>query len=178
MPDSPAPEPAVDGHRKSTSRDRSSLITAVVAVLAIAALGLSAWALQRTFSGGSASAPVYSDSQRADAKAKVCAAFQTVRRGVSRNTHFELPGGDADVAGTLAATANARISLYDGGQYLLARLDPATPPPLADSVRGFANLLMDIGAARTAGALETDPDEAARLRDAEAANNKVGELCA
>jgi hypothetical protein len=35
---------------------------------------------------------------------------------------------------------NARISLYDGGQYLLARLDPATPPELADAVKKFANL--------------------------------------
>ena len=47
--------------------------------------------------------------------------------------------------------ANARLSLYDGGQYLLARLDPATLPELSDAVKKFSNLLMDIGASATAG---------------------------
>ena len=74
--------------------------------------------------------------------------------------------------------ANARISLYVGGLYLLDRLDPATPKELADEVRGFANLLTDIGAAATAGALDSDPDQAARLRERDAANTKLGELCA
>ncbi|MFN8032781.1 MAG: hypothetical protein U0Q47_05680 [Mycobacterium sp.] len=92
-------------------------------VLAIVAIALAAWALLR----GSNAAPTYSDAQRADAKAKVCAVFKTVRDGVSINTHLQAPGGDADVVGRLGVAANARISLYDGGQYLLARLDPATP---------------------------------------------------
>ena len=73
--------------------------------------------------------------------------------------------------------ANARVSLYDGGQYLLARLDPLTPPDLADAVRKFANQLMDIGAASTAGAQNTDPDQFARLRDADVANATVVQLC-
>jgi hypothetical protein len=137
---------------------------------------LAGWALLRP--GSSDSAPVYSDAQRAEAKTQVCAVFDTVREGVSRNTHLQVPGGDADVAGTLGVAANARISLYDGGQYLLARLAPETPTELADAVRGFANGLMDIGAAATAGAQNTDPDQAKRLTDADAASTKIGQLCA
>ncbi len=179
--DSPPPPsdspPTSSRGRASTPRDRGSLVMAFVAVLAVTAFGLAGWAMLRSASGGSGSAPAYSDSQRADAKAQICAAFDTVRRGVARNTNLAVPGGEGDVAGTLAAAANARISLYDGGQYLLARLDPATPSPLADAVRGFANGLMDIGAAATAGALDSDPDQAARLRSAEEANVKVGQLC-
>lgn len=153
------------------------MTTAVIALLSLTAIGLAGWALQRSATVESASAPSYSDSQRADAKARVCAAFDTVRRGVSRNTNLVVPGGEGDIAGALAAAANARISLYDGGQYLLARLDPATPQELADSARGFANLLMDIGAAATAGAMDSDPDQATRLRSADEANVKLGQLC-
>ena len=73
--------------------------------------------------------------------------------------------------------ANARLAAYAGGLYLLDRLDPATPTELADEVRGFATVLTDIGAAATAGAGDSDPDQAARLKDADAANTKLGELC-
>ena len=149
-----------------------------VALLAVAGIALSVWALLRPASGGSDATPSYSDGQRAEAKAQICAAFNTVRQGVSRNTNLQVPGGEADVAGTLAVAANARISLYDGGQYLLARLAPATPTELADAVRGFANGLMDIGAAATAGAPNADPDQAKRLTDADAANTTIGQLCA
>ena len=154
------------------------MIIAIVGVLAITAIGLAGWALLRPGAGTDPGPSAYSDSQRADAKAKACAAFDMVRRGVSRNTSLVIPGGEGDVAGTLAVAANARIALYDGGQYLLARLDPATPQELADTATGFANTLMDIGAAATAGSLDSDPDQTARLRSADEANVKLDQLCA
>ena len=98
--------------------------------------------------------------------------------GVNLNTSLSVPGGQDDAAGTLAVAANARLSAYVGGLYLLDRLDPATPTELTDSIRGFANLLTDIGAAATAGAADSDPDQAVRLKDADAANTKLRELCA
>ena len=98
-------------------------------------------------------------------------------RGVKLNTSIPVPGGPEDVVGTLAVGANARLSAYVGGLYLLDRLDAATPEELADGVRGFANLLTDIGATATAGASDSDPDQAARLKAADAANTKLGELC-
>jgi hypothetical protein len=81
------------------------------------------------------------------------------------------------VAGVLAVAANIRIAESNGGQYLLSRLDPATPKDLADAIRGFANDLLDIGAAQTAGALTTDPDQAANLRSAEQANTQIAKMC-
>jgi hypothetical protein len=98
-----------------------------------------------------------------------------VQRRISRNTNLQVP--DGDIAGSLAAAANARVSLYDGGQYLLARLAPATPTELEDAVR-FANSLMDIGAATTAGAMDSDPDQDTQLGKVDAANAKIGQLCA
>lgn len=179
MPDpSKHDKPTGSPHRKQP-RDRGQLPLLAVAVLALVALGLASWALLRpTAGGGSSTEPTYTDAQRADAKGKVCAAFNTVRTGVSQNTNLQAPGGAEDIVGNLAVAANARLSLYDGGQYLLARLDPATPPDLANAVRSFGNTLMDIGASATAGERNTDPEQAARLRDADAANRTIGGLCA
>lgn len=177
MSNSSASEPSSASRRRSTSRDRSSLILAGIAALAVVAIALSVWALLRPV-GGSDDAATYSDAQRVEAKAQVCGAFKTVRKGVAVNTNLQVPGGEGDVAGTLGVAANARISLYDGGQYLLARLAPATPTDLADAVRGFANGLMDIGAAGTAGVQNADPEQAKRLSDADAASTRIGQLCA
>ncbi|WP_349268988.1 hypothetical protein MPNTM1_04234 [Mycolicibacterium parafortuitum] len=143
---------------------------ATALVAAVLALGVAVVALMRTFGGD----PGYTDAQRADAKNSVCAAFETVRSGVATNTNATPPG---DIAGALAVAANARIALFDGGQYLLAKLDPATPPELAEDVRTFANELMDIGAAATAGVPNDDPEQAGRLRDAEAASAAVNGHC-
>jgi hypothetical protein len=153
------------------------VVIVLALVLAVAAVGLSGWTLYRLSQTGTSSAPTYTGAERADAKQKVCAAADLVRRGVSLNTNLQPAGGPEDVTGTLAVAANARLSLYDGGQYLLARMDAATPPELADAVKKFANGLMDIGAAATAGAQNSQPDQAARLRDADAANATIAGLC-
>ena len=100
-----------------------------------------------------------------------------MRKGVSLNTNLQAPGGEGDVVGSLAVAANARLSLSDGGQYLIVRLDPATPTELAGAVKKFANTLLDIGAASTAGSPNTDPDQAARLRAADTQNAEVADLC-
>lgn len=175
MSDTEAPETPPRESHATPARDRRSLAIAVAAILALIAIGLSAWALLRPAPGSEGS---FSDSQHADAKAKVCAAFEMVRRGVNVNTSLSVPGGPDDQTGTLAVAANARLSLYNGGLYLMDRLDPATPKELADTVSGFANVLMDIGAAATAGTPDSDPDQAARLKDADATNTKISEMCA
>jgi hypothetical protein len=156
---------------------RGRILLPITLVVAIAAAALSGWLLIRLAQEGPPSSPNYTGAQRAEAKQKICTATDLVRKGVSLNTNLQPPGGPEDIAGTLAVAANARISLYDGGQYLLARLDPATPPELADAVKRFANLLMDIGAGATAGAQNSQPEQAARLKDADATNGTITELC-
>jgi hypothetical protein len=159
--------------RESSVGRRAGPLTYIALILAIAALALAGWTLYRT----EFSKPSYTDTQRAEAKVKACAAMDLVRRGVSLNTNLQPAGGPEDITGTMAVAANARVALYDGGQYLLAQLDPATPAELADEVRKFANNLMDIGAAATAGAQNSDPDQAAKLRDADTSNAAITELC-
>lgn len=62
---------------------------------------------------------------------------------------------------------------YDGGKCSLNQLAPVSRPELADAC-GFANLLMDIGAATTVATLDTDPDQVARPGTVDAANVKIG----
>jgi hypothetical protein len=175
--DSPKPETRSEVRRTRAESDRSTWLQALVAALAVVAIGLSLWALLQPANGASGSAGDFSDAQRADAKAQACTAFTTVRTGVKRNTNMAAPGGPDDVTGALAVAANARIAMYVGGQYLLDRVGPATPQQLADALRGFANNLMDIGAAATAGSLNTDPEQATRLKNADAENTKIEGLC-
>jgi hypothetical protein len=170
--ETPASRRSVD----SPDRPRRGGVVAVIAlILAVVALGLAAWAAFRP--APAPAAAVYTAAQQADAKTALCKASDLVRRGVSLNTNLPVPGGAADVTGSLAVAANARLSLSGGGRYLLDRIDPATPTELAASARQFANTLMDIGAAAIAGAQNTDPDQAARLRDADAANVKIVAAC-
>ena len=162
----------------STSEQPSTqrVIPIVALVLSVIAVGLAAWAVLRPAPSGPAE-PTYTAAQQSDAKTAICAATDLVRRGVSLNTNLQIPGGEADVTGSLAVAANARVSLSDGGQYLISRLDPATPTELAGAVKEFANTLLDIGAAAIAGSPNTDPDQAARLRTADAQNNAVIDRC-
>ncbi|MDG4668843.1 hypothetical protein [Mycobacterium sp. 236(2023)] len=141
--------------------------------VAVLALGVAVLALFRTFDGEAD----YTDAQRTDAKTAICSAFEIVRTGVATNTNVTPPGGSDDIAGAMAVAANARVALFDGGQYLLARLDPATPTDLASEVRRFANQLMDIGAAATAGVPNTAAAQAGRLQDAEAASAAISGRC-
>lgn len=153
-------------------RSKGAAVTAVIAlIVAVAALGLAAWAV---FAPEPAETPAYTDAQQQDAKAAICTATQLVQKGVSLNTAAQ----SDDVPGAMAIAANSRVALLGGGQYLIDRLDPATPPQLASDVREFAGTLMDIGAASAAGALNTDPDQAARLSAADALSKELTEACA
>lgn len=152
---------------------RLVVLTVISLVVAVAALVLAAWSLYRSDPGNRD----YDAAQVADAKARACAAVDLVRRGVSLNTNLMPAGGAGDVTGAQAVAANARVSLYDGGQYLIARLDPATPENLAAKVREFAENLMDIGANATAGVTNDDAAQAQRLKNADDVSASLEELC-
>jgi hypothetical protein len=154
-------------------RSRGALILAGFAVV-LAAAALALWVHTWVESRETVE---YTPDQQAAARSSACAAYATVSTGVATNTNLSSPGGADDVTGALAAAANARISLIGGGQYLLARIDPATPAELSGPLRDFANSLMDFGAAATAGALRTDPAQAALLQRIDGLNTTVRQLC-
>ena len=156
--------------------NRGGAVAVVALVLSLIAVGLATWTALRPTPSNSTE-PTYTAAQQSDAKTAICAATDVVRKGISLNTNIQGPGGEGDVVGSLAVAANARLSLSDGGQYLITRLDPATPTELADAVKQFANTLLDIGAAATAGMPNSDPAQAARLKTADTQNNAIIEGC-
>jgi hypothetical protein len=143
-------------------------------ILAVAAAALSGWTWWQ-----SRARPTYTytDAEIAAAKSSGCSAYASVRSAVDTNTNLTPPGGDGDVTGALAVAANARVALIGGGQYLLDRVQPATPTELAGAMRDLGNKLMDFGAAAAAGARNTDPAQASLLRDIGTANDTLGRLC-
>jgi hypothetical protein len=149
------------------------MLSVVALVVALIGVGLGAWALLRP----APTQTVFTGTASNDPKGAICDAFNVVRNGVKINTNLQPPGGPEDITGSMAAAANARVALYDGGQYLLARLQPNTPQDLADAVRKFANNLMDIGARSTNGVPNSDPGQAGRLKEADEADARIAELC-
>ena len=147
-------------------------MAAIGVVLAVIGIALAVWALLRPAPAATPASP--SVQQVADAKARACGAFTKVRTAVAQQTHLDL---GADPVAAAAAAANGRISMVAGSSYLLARLDPATPEPLATAIRSFTADLQDIGMNALTGVGNDDPAQAGLLRDAQAASARIADLC-
>lgn len=157
---------------------KSSIVSVLALVIALIAVGLAAWVLlKESKSSQSAQSEGSASDFAGDPKGTICEAFNIVRTGVQTNTNLQPPGGPEDVTGSMAVAANARLSLVEGGQYLLARLQPDTSRDLTDAVRTFANQLVDIGAHSIAGIPNSDPAQSARLEEADASSAEITNLC-
>jgi hypothetical protein len=84
-------------------------------------------------------APSYSEQQVADAKAKVCAAFEKVLTTSSANS---APSTSDDRNSQLLTAVNQRQVFVVSSAYLLTTLieQPAAPPELAAAVKNLADL--------------------------------------
>lgn len=141
--------------------------------VAAVALGVAVWALVWPPQHES-QPPAPSGQQVAEAKAKACTAFATVRSAVSLQTHTEL--GQEPVA-VEAVTAVSRLAMSSGATYLLANLDPAAPAELSAAIREFAVDLQDISMYGQAGVGGGDPAQGARLKAGDAVSKKIADLC-
>ena len=140
----------------------------VALLIAVVAVALAIWALM------SASPRAPETALAGDPKMRVCTAFDTVSKAVTLQTNADL---GPDPVALEAVPGNARLALVGGGQYLLSRLDSATPPELADAVRSFAGDLQDIGINLLAGVPTTDPSQATRVAEADAGRKQLVDLC-
>ena len=170
--DPPAPPP-------TEQPQWSRWVAPAALVCALIAIVLSAWALSSPANesitvDAPPEPPPVTDQQIADAEARACAAFYSVRGAVVRQTNADASSGPAGVA---AAAANARLALAAGGTYLRAHLDPVTPPPLALAIGSFAEQLEDIAINQLAGVANDDPAQAARLADADTAMTQLADIC-
>jgi hypothetical protein len=167
-------EPRADAaprHRPVSGPRPSRSVALIALALSLIAIAFSGWAWLHPHR--ESTNPV-TDQQAADARARACSAFNLVRNAVSLQTHAD-PGSDPIAA--QAAAANARVALVGGATYLLAHLDPATPPELAASIRSFADQLQDLAMNAMAGVPGGDPVQAARLREEESTSTRLAESC-
>ncbi len=94
--------------------------------------------LRSSSTGDSAASPAPSAQQVADAKARVCGAYNDVRAAVTLRSNAD-PGPDPNSVGAEVVAVNARRALTVSSTYLLSHLDAATPPPIAEAMRKFAD---------------------------------------
>ena len=140
----------------------------VIASLAIALIALGV-AIGSWFHPASESKPSpapspasFTEKQVADAKAKVGATYDKVHQGVLANTGRS---GGSDPLALLGVAANARIALYDGGQYLIKTLaeQPATPSDLATAVRQLVDSYQLLAVNYMAEASQSEIDQPSTL---------------
>jgi hypothetical protein len=116
-------------------------------------------------------APSYSEQQVADAKLKVCAAYEKVLNATTVNASRTL--GD-DPNSQLLTAVNQRQVFVIGSAYYWKTLaeEPATPPDLAAAVDNLAHLYLTINLDGIVG----DRNDAAH-NAANEAGAKIQELC-
>lgn len=165
---------ALDSSKPAATEPRrvrfGAAAAATVVVLTLAAIV--GWFVLRPVHGTTTTAAT--GEEVTAAKARACTAYNTVHAAIALQTHAET---GTDPASVQATAANARLALAAGGTYLLGRLDPATPAPLAAAIRSFAENLQDIAINTLAGSSNQDPAQAARLREGEDNSVHINDLC-
>ena len=122
--------------------------------------------------------PTYTEQQISDARNRVCAAVDTTHKGVVLQSGANKQDAvSSDPALAEGQAANARLSIISGSWYLRDHLDPATPQPLADTIRHLSAVMLDIGANYLAGARDADQAQSALLSDGDAAFARALGLC-
>ena len=173
IPEGAGPRPEVAQPARGGAKP-PGWIAPIGLALAVVAVALAAWSLLRPAPEPASSDSAPSAEQQASAKTGTCKAFAMVSKAVALQTHADL-GPDPVAKETVAA--NARLAMFGGGSYLLAHIDPATPDDLAAAAKSFANGLQDIAVYALAGVPNIEATQAARLRDAESASNRVAQQC-
>jgi hypothetical protein len=158
-------------------RPSRSLAIASIAI-ALVALGVAIGSWFRPIPDGkpspAPSASTFTDQQIAAAKTKVCAIYQKVHQAVLVNTGRS---GGTDQTAVLGLAANARIALYNGGDYLLRTLadEPATPSDLVAAVRKLANSYQELAIGYMAEASQSETDSS--LHAGDEPNSTLSGIC-
>jgi hypothetical protein len=177
--EAPAPAERARKERSASSGSVVRWLAAAALVVALGALGISLWVLLRppsTDSSAASATTAPSPQQTTDAKTRVCGAYDTVGAAVTLRINAN-PGPDPAAAQAEAVDANTRLALAVGYSYLLSHLDPATPAPIADAMRRFADDLHEIAINSLAGVNSDDPAQAGRLQNMLTLNTQILDLC-
>lgn len=121
-------------------------------------------------------APTYTEQQAAEAKVKVCGAFEKVAHAL--DIAAARTGGN-DPISILAVATSARQVFDVGSGYLVTKLaeEPATPPDLAKAVRKLANSYQELTVDYLDGLTNSDTDLQPSLRAGDEAASTINGLC-
>lgn len=119
-------------------------------------------------------APTYSDQQVADAKTKVCAAYDKVHSAMGVSMARD---GGSDPTSQLAVATSARQALLAGSEYLMTTLseDSATTPDLATAIRKLASLFRQYTIDYLNG--RTNAEMESSLREGDETTATIERLC-
>jgi hypothetical protein len=147
---------------------------AVLLVALLVTLGVAIVGWYRPVPAKSPPAPTYSNQQVADAKAKVCAAYEKVHSAVGVSMARD---GGSDPTSQLAVATSARQALLAGSEYLITTLseEPATAPDLATTIRKLASLFQQYTVDYLNG--RTNAEMESSLRAGDEATSTIERLC-
>lgn len=120
-----------------------------------------------------AATPRYSSQQVADAKTRVCAAYEKVHHAVGLTSSRS----SDDPTLHLAIATSGRQALDVGGNYLSTMLgqEPATPPDLAAAIRKLANTFQELTVDYLAEVSDSELDPL--LRTSDQVSSTIESLC-
>jgi len=154
-----------------------ALIALMMALLAIC-IAIGAWS--RPLSGNkpppTPPPPSYTSQQVADARTKVCAAYQKVHHALVLSS---ARNGGGDPAAVLGVATSGRQVLDAGSRYLITKLsdEPATPPELAAAIRNLANAYQELTVSYLDGLTNSAAELQPILQAADDATSKIERLC-
>jgi len=165
----------------SIGRAVSRWLLPATLLIAMTALGVGLWARLQPAPAATNSAH-FTDQQVADAKSRACGAFNAVHAALTNTLQNAMsvqnnPGLRSGTGAVHAASADARLAMAEGATYLLSRLDPATPAPLATEIHSLAGNLRDIVMNGLGGVSGNDPAQAARFHESDAQSAHIAYLC-
>ena len=149
---------------------------AVLSVALLVTLGVAIVGWFRPVPAKSPPAPTYSNQQVVDAKTKVCAAYEQVRKA---GDAAGARNGGSDPTSILTVATSTRQVLEVGSRYLMTKLDaePATPPDLAAAVRKLADVYQEMTVDYLDGLSNSDPELDPLLRAGDEAHSTIEKLC-
>jgi hypothetical protein len=154
-----------------------ALVSLVVALLAIC-VAIGAWfrPLPDNKPPPASRAPSYTEQQVADAKTKVCAAYEKVHRALVLSS---ARNGGSDPTAVLGVATSGRQVLDAGSRYLVTKVSeqPATSPELAAAIRNLANLYQELTISYLDGLINSDAELQPSLQAADDATSTIERLC-
>lgn len=151
------------------ARGPATWIAPLALVISLLAAGIAAWAALKPAPVAEAGNPAV-----ADPKGQICSAFFLVSNGVALQSRLNV---GPDPSAQQAIAANARLAMSSGADYLRTKLASNTPASLAEPITTFADQLQTIAQYYLAGDNNDNPDQAARLKEADVSSKNIAGLC-